>query len=71
MALNPETNLLDPAYRLNDREHATVLAALRFWQREGRASGGHEHDIADNGGKLKPLGVGEIDALCERLNCGG
>ena len=25
--------LLDPAYRLNDREHATVLAALRHWQR--------------------------------------
>lgn len=50
------------------RELATVLAALRYWQREGLMSSGVEHDIADDGGIWKPLGVEEIDDLCERLN---
>lgn len=59
--------------RLDRRELGTVLAALRFWQWRR----GSEHinermqaifDIADDGGD--PLGDDEIDALCERLNCG-
>lgn len=50
------------------RELATVLAALRYWQREGWRSEGHEHDIATCGDTLAPLNEGEIDAMCERLN---
>lgn len=53
---------------LNDRELATVLAALRYWQREGQMSSGHEHDIATDGDSLEALSNAEIDALCEALN---
>lgn len=53
--------------RLSERELATVLAALRYWQQdladndECPISEGHfeDHD---------PLTVDEIDDLCERLN---
>lgn len=57
-------------YRLNDREHATVLAALRYWQAQ-REEVVAENDIATNGGTVLALTDHEIDALCERLNCGG
>jgi hypothetical protein len=53
----------------NARETATVLAALRFWQREGAVSGGHEVEIATDGGRFAPLSNDEIDALCEGTNC--
>lgn len=46
-------------YMMNAVELATVLAALRHYQREGIADGG-EH------GRI--LAEAEIDALCERLN---
>jgi len=49
------------------REQATVLAALRYWQRRA----GIERktcDIATDCGELVPLEVGEIDALCAKLN---
>jgi hypothetical protein len=56
--------------RLADRELATVLAALRYWQQ----------DLAENpdgpisqehfGQGTTPLTAQEIDDLCERLNCG-
>jgi hypothetical protein len=56
---------------LSDRELATVLAALRYWQREVEEDAemrdgleGHGHFTEE-----KPLTVAEIDALCERLNC--
>ena len=60
----------DPALppSVDRRELATIIAALRFWQREGAASDGLVHDIASDGETLKPLGADEIDALCERLN---
>lgn len=45
-----------------------MLAALRYWQREGRMSAGHEFDIAENGGEFSALTNDEIDELCERLN---
>ena len=51
--------------QLSDRELATVLAALRYWQQ----------DLAENDGPISehfdehtPLTVEEIDDLCERLN---
>jgi hypothetical protein len=53
---------------LDDRELATVLAALRYWQREGQRSSGYEHHIANRGDTLRPLNNVEIDALCERIN---
>jgi hypothetical protein len=58
------------AGRLTDRELATVLVALRFWQEEVLEEGtgeiperflGHFEDDA-------PLDFGEVDELCERLN---
>jgi hypothetical protein len=60
-------------YPLTDREHATVLAALRYWQREGLMSGGHEINIATGGDEnyFDELSKKEIDALCERLNLEG
>ncbi len=51
-----------------DRELVTVLAALRYWQREGLMSAGAETELASDGGKLVPLTAREIDGLCERLN---
>lgn len=50
------------------RELATVLAALRFWQRMGILDGGYEYDIAADIGSFEPLSDREIDALCERIN---
>lgn len=54
---------------LNRAELATVLAALRYWQREGLHSGGAEHDIAEDGGDVDPLDAEDIDELCGRINC--
>jgi len=51
-----------------DREISTIIAALRYWQREGLMSAGHEGSIACNGGDIVPLTAEEIDELCERLN---
>ena len=55
-----------------ERELATVLAALRYWQQdlaenddEGPISPEHFTD------RVTPLSVEEIDALCERLNYSG
>ena len=48
-------------------ELATVLAALRYWQRH-RPSNPELHAIATDDGTLTPLDSEEIDALCERLN---
>ena len=60
---------------MDNRELATVLAALRFHQDENLAGGKGIADqaiaeIATDGGRLKPLSAGEIDQLCLRLNCG-
>lgn len=54
--------------RLDEREHATVMAALRYWQREGLNSGGHEiEQIATNAGALEPMDAAEVNRLCERV----
>ena len=55
--------------KLTEQELATVLAALRLWQRYPNTSG--LMDIATNGGEFNPLNNNEIDALCQRLNNGG
>jgi len=54
--------------QINEQETATIIAALRFWQREGAHSSGHEHIIASNGGEFDALDNNAIDDLCERLN---
>lgn len=54
--------------RMSDRETATILAALRYWQRVGLMSSGHEKDIASDGGRFQSLSAGEIESLCERIN---
>ena len=62
-------------HHLDDREHATVLAALRCYQETVAQSDEpmpeRFNDLATNGGKLNALDADAIDALCERLNCGG
>lgn len=56
---------------LSNRELATVLAALRYWQdRLIDRSVCHYQAIAKDGGKFNPLSGREIDQLCERLNSG-
>lgn len=53
-----------------DEEQATVLAALRFWQRAGHGASSTppEWDIATNEGTVEPLDEPAIDDLCERIN---
>lgn len=61
-------------YALDDRQHATILAALRLYQsqRSGIVPAAIEiENIATNAGSLKPLTVKEIDALGESINHGG
>ena len=53
--------------RFSEQEAAAVLAALRYWRREGPSSAGHERDIETNFGRLQPLSAEQIDALCERI----
>ena len=54
---------------LNKRETATVLAALRLFQKEARDKGfwRMQEQFAD----IKPLSNKEIDALCIRINFTG
>ena len=59
--------------QVDDRELATILAALRFHQTENLQGAGEIPDqfireIATDGGRLSPLRCQEVDDLCERLN---
>lgn len=54
---------------LSTRELATILTALRYWQRTGVMHLCHEYAIATDGGDFTAMSVDEIDDLCERLNC--
>ena len=54
---------------LSDRELATVLAALRLWQRSRHPLDLEE--IATDEGSFDCLDTDEIDSLCERVNCEG
>ena len=58
----------DRYYRLDEREVATVLAALRYYQANEPRSFLTMHEISTDGGRIGALGVEEIDALCERIN---
>ena len=52
---------------VDNRELATILAALRLWQ-EQDAPPARQLDIATDCGDLDPLRAEEIDALCESIN---
>jgi hypothetical protein len=70
MASKPKTRR-DERSPFSERETATILAALRYFQRTGLI--GHwlpEDEIANDGGTVIPLTRAEIDTLCERINCG-
>ena len=61
------------AIRIDERELATILAALRFYQDENIQGGQVIPDefieeVATDGGLLKPLDFQEVSKLCERLN---
>jgi|GEM_PF-1796217 len=59
------------AIEVDDRELATLLAALRCYQRLGLPNDDDTmKDIATDGGRLEPLTDMAIDQLCERLNFG-
>lgn len=65
-----------PMYALDDAQHATVLAALRFYQAKGQGDPYNRsldiHEIAINGGEVvSSLDADDIDNLCQELNCGG
>jgi len=50
---------------MNEKETATVLAALRYWQEETQMSQRKNHDHFES---MVPLDDDEIDELCENLN---
>ncbi len=52
----------------DDRELATILAALRYFQQDLAAN--EEGPISEHFNEHTPLSVDEIDDLCERINCG-
>jgi len=58
-----------PSRELSDRELATVLAALRFWQTD-LAEADEIVRSLEHFQEHEPLGVTEIDELCQRLNYG-
>ncbi|MCB5411676.1 hypothetical protein [Pseudogemmobacter faecipullorum] len=53
---------------LSYRELATILAALRLWQRTDNRAHIEESVIATDCETMLALDNDEIDALCERLN---
>lgn len=57
---------------VDDQEHATILAALRYYRMNGQGNALNRsdmiHDIATNGGDVISLSAEAIDALCERIN---
>ena len=56
--------------RFTDRELATLLAALRYWQ-QGLDDNEGEAPLRDHfEDEVTPLAHEEIDDLCERLNGG-
>jgi hypothetical protein len=58
-------------YPINNRAHATILEALRYYQRCTNPGDRQFFDIATDGGTLTPLDDDEIDSLCEELNHDG
>lgn len=57
----------------DEREIATILAALRYWQQNILDRGLYPENVSSHfdGGRIDPLESEEVDELCERLNFGG
>jgi hypothetical protein len=82
-AIGPDGKLAAESSYFDESELATVLAALRLFQREHEsldsvqiADAWPMHFNVQGDGKdvtivPEPLGSEAIDALCERINCGG
>lgn len=51
----------------SDREVATIIAALRFWQQSWPLDS-NESLLATDDGRLEALSDSEIDELCEWIN---
>lgn len=73
----PSPRLSGSAFTLDDRERATVLAALSYWQQDlidgedeelGVVPG--DSEIATQGGTLEALNHQEIGALIDRIEAG-
>lgn len=61
------------AIKCDDAEHATILAALRFYQQAGMGEPDNRsdevHELATNGGEVtSSLDDEGINELCERIN---
>jgi|SRR5690348_4112270 len=73
-ALGPDGTLAAESEYFDESELATVLAALRHWQRSILAPENMPAGVPSMWAELfsdaKPLNATAIDALCERLNCG-
>lgn len=54
-------------HQFNERERATITAALRHYQQSGWDDD-HESILIDNNGESLALSNSEIDALCEKIN---
>jgi hypothetical protein len=55
--------------RLTERELATVLAALRYWQQDLTENDDGPISLEHFDDRITPLTSLEIDLLCEHLNC--
>lgn len=56
--------------QLSDKQRATILAALRFWQATPSDETEDYNEIATNSGAHDALNLEDIDALCEQINVG-
>lgn len=53
---------------VTEQEQATILAALRFYQKSYNSHEQAIEDIVTNVGEFSALGKTEIDVLCVRIN---
>lgn len=61
-------------YALDAESHATIIAALRYYQQQGMGDPFNRsediHELATNGDLVQSLDEGDIDVLVEELNTG-
>jgi len=53
---------------LNSQDVGQILAALRYWQAEGKVKDEGIQNILDECGRMS---AEDIDDLCEHINCNG
>lgn len=72
-SVRPRQDRLDDVTCPTQEDRNTILAALRFYQAKGMGEPANRaddiHDIATNGGNDTSYDSGDIDDLCERINC--